>query len=138
MLKPTFAALTILYFTISISFAGSGPNMQEGEWEITTQVEMAGMPMNMPPVTHRQCLTQDDFIPQDSQPGNECKISNVKVSGDTVTWVMQCSGQGGETKGTGEITYSGTSFKGVIKMIVVQADMQMTSKIKGLRIGNCL
>ena len=137
MLKPTVAVLAILCFTISISFAGSGPNMQEGEWEITTKVEMPGMPMNMPPVTHRQCLTKNDLVPQNSQPGNECKISNVKVSGDSVTWVMQCKGQGGETKGTGEITYSGTSFKGVIKMTVVQADMQMTSKINGLRIGNC-
>ena len=137
MLKPTVAVLAILCFTISISFAGSGPNMQEGEWEITTKVEMPGMPMNMPPVTHRQCLTKNDLFPQNSQPGNECKISNVKVSGDTVTWVMQCKGQGGETKGTGEITYSGTSFKGVIKMTVVQADMQMTSKINGLRMGNC-
>lgn len=137
MLKTTFALLAILFFTVSISFADSGPNMQEGEWEITTKVEMPGMPMNMPPMTHRQCLTKDDFVPQNSQPGNECKISNVEVSGDTVTWVMQCNGQGGETKGTGEITYSETSFKGVIKMVVVQADMQMTSKINGLRIGNC-
>ena len=137
MLKPTFAALVILFFSISTSFAGSEPNMQEGKWEITTKVEMPGMPMNMPPVTHTQCLTKDDFVPQKSQSGDECQISNVEVSGDTVTWVMQCKGQGGETKGSGEITYRGTSFKGIIKMTVVPSNMQMTSKINGSRIGNC-
>ena len=73
MLKSTFAALVVLLFAFSVSFAGSGPNMQEGKWEITTKVEMPGMPMNMPPMTHTQCLTKDDFVPQNSQSGEECQ-----------------------------------------------------------------
>ncbi len=137
MLKKMFTTLVMLFSTISISFADSVPNMQEGRWEITTEIEMPGMPMKMPPMTHTQCLTKEDLVPQSSQSGDECKITNVEVSGDAVTWVMQCKGQGGETKGTGEIIYSGTSFKGTIKMIMVQSNMQMTSNIKGSRIGNC-
>jgi hypothetical protein len=137
MLKKMFTTLVMLFSTISISFADSVPNMQEGRWEITTEIEMPGMPMKMPPVTHTQCLTKEDLVPQSSQSGDECKITNIEVSGDTVTWVMQCKGQGGETKGTGEIIYSGTSFKGTIKMIMVQSNMQMTSNIKGSRVGNC-
>jgi hypothetical protein len=137
MLKKMFTTLVMLFSTISISFADSVPNMQEGRWEITTEMEMPGMPMKMPPMTHTQCLTKEDLVPQSSQSGDECKITNVEVSGDTVTWVMQCKGQGGETKGNGEMIYSGTSFKGTIKMIMVQSNMQMTSNIKGSRIGNC-
>lgn len=137
MLKIMFTALGILFFTISISFADSVPNMQEGKWEITTKMEMPGMPMNMPPMTHTQCLTKEDLVPQSSQSGDDCKITNIEVSGNTVTWVMQCNGQGGETKGTGEIIYSGTSFKGTIKLIMVQSNMQMTNHIKGSRIGDC-
>ena len=137
MLKKMFTTLVMLFSTVSISFADSVPNMQEGRWEITTDIEMPGMPMKMPPMTHTQCLTKEDLVPQSSQSGDECKITNVEVSGDTVTWVMQCKGQGGETKGTGEIIYSGISFKGTIKMIMVQSNMQMTSNIKGSRIGNC-
>jgi hypothetical protein len=137
MLKKMFTTLVMLFSTISISFADSVPNMQEGRWEITTEMEMPGMPMKMPPMTHTQCLTKKDLVPQSSQSGDECKITNIEVSVDTVTWVMQCKGQGGETKGTGEIIYSGTSFKGTIKMIMVQSNMQMTSNIKGSRIGNC-
>ena len=36
MLKKLIAALIILFGSISISFAGSVPDMQEGEWEITS------------------------------------------------------------------------------------------------------
>ena len=137
MLRIMFTTLVMLFSTISISFADSVPNMQEGRWEITTEIEMSGMPMKMPPLTHTQCLTKEDLVPQSSQSGDECKITDVEVSGDTVIWVMQCKGQGGETKGTGEIIYSGTSFKGTIKMIIVESNMQMTSNIKGSRVENC-
>ena len=74
MLKKLIAALVILFAIISISFAGSVPDMQEGEWEITSKTEMPGMPMEMPPMKHIQCLTKEDFVPQSSQPGQECKV----------------------------------------------------------------
>ncbi|MGM0664355.1 MAG: DUF3617 family protein, partial [Thermodesulfobacteriota bacterium] len=33
------------------------------------------------------------------QPGQECEIIDMKVSGNTVTWTMRCSGQGGDVEG---------------------------------------
>jgi len=137
MLKKLFVASVILFAAVSISFAGSVPNMQEGMWEITSKMEMTGMPMEMPPVTHTQCLTKEDLVPQSSQPGQECEITHTKVTGNTVTWIMQCKGQGGEMIGTGTITYSGNSFKGTIKMTMAQSNMEMTCHISGHRIGDC-
>ena len=137
MLRKLFAASVLLFAVISISFAGSVPNMQEGMWEITSRMEMPGMPMQMPPMKHTQCLTKKDLVPQSSQPGQECKITHTKVTGNTVTWTMQCKGQGGDMKGTGKITYSGNSFKGTIKMTMAQSNMEMTSHISGHRIGDC-
>ncbi|MFH1675123.1 MAG: DUF3617 family protein [Pseudomonadota bacterium] len=137
MLKKLFVASVVLFATISISFAGSVPNMQEGMWEITSKVEMPGMPMEMPPVTYTQCLTKEDLVPQSSQPGQECKITQTKVTGNTVTWTMQCKGQGGTMTGTGSVTYSGNSFKGTIKMTMPESNMEMTCHISGHRIGDC-
>jgi hypothetical protein len=111
--------------------------MREGKWEITTKIEIPGMPTNMPPMKNTQCLTKKDFVPENSQPGQECKFSETKVSGNTVTWKMECNGKGGEMKGTGEITYSGDSFKGTMKMKMPQQDMEMTSHMEGRRIGDC-
>ena len=138
MLKKLFAASVIMFIAISICFAGSGPNMQEGNWEITTKMEIPNMPMDMPSMKHTQCLTKKDLIPQKSQSGEECKISQTKVTGNTVTWTMQCSGgHGGDMKGSGEITYSGSSSKGKVELKGAQPNSGMVRQISGQRIGDC-
>ncbi|TET92310.1 MAG: DUF3617 family protein [Desulfobacteraceae bacterium] len=135
MLKKLFFGSIILLTAISISFAASGPNMKEGLWEITTKTKMPGM--EMPPMKHTQCITKNDLVPQSSQPGQECKITETKVIGNTVTWTMQCKTQDGEMKGTGKITYSGDSFEGTIIISMPQANMKITTHISGKRIGDC-
>ena len=140
MLQKFFIVSIVVLASISTSFAGSELNMQEGKWEITTQMKMPGMPTNMPQMknTQIQCLTKKDFVPQSSQPGQECKITDKKIVGSTVTWTMVCKNPGGEMKGTGEITYKGNTFKGTMKMVMPQqGNMEVTSHISGRRIGNC-
>ena len=138
MRKDLCIALTILVTTASVSFAGSELNMQEGQWEITTKMEIPSMPMEMPPMKRTQCLMKKDIVPQSSQEGQECTISETKVTGNTVTWAMQCSGgPGGATKGNGTITYNGSSMKGTIKMTDTQSNMEMTGHLTGHRIGDC-
>jgi hypothetical protein len=137
MLQKILAISVVLLASLSTSIAGSGPNMQEGKWEVTTRMEMPGMSISMPEVTSTQCLTRKDFVPQGSQQGQECKITKTKVDGNTVTWTVKCSGQGGEVTGTGKMTYSGSSFKGTIEMTVVQSNTKMINHINGHRIGDC-
>ena len=140
MLQKFFVVSIILLTCISTPFAGSELDMQEGKWEITTVMQVPGMPTNMPQMknTQIQCLTKKDFIPQSSQPGQECKITDKKIVGSTVTWTMVCKNQGGEMKGTGKITYKGDTFEGTMKMLIPrQGDMEITSYISGRRIGNC-
>jgi hypothetical protein len=138
MLKKLFATSVILLAIFSISFAGSVPDIKEGEWEITTKKNIPAMGMEMPPMKHTQCLTKKNLIPQKSQSGEECKISQTKVTGNTVTWTMQCSGgHGGDMKGSGEITYSGSSFKGKVEFKGAQPNSGMVSQISGQRIGDC-
>ena len=140
--KP-FAALIIavtaaILSAVSISFAGSGPNMQEGLWEITIKMEMPGMPVSMSPMIHTQCITNEDMVPrgsQQGQQGEECKITKTKVEGDTVTWTMECDSPEGKARTTGKITYSGDTFKGTTKMTM--QGMEMIQHLSGRRIGNC-
>jgi len=135
MLNKICAALLIVFIVVSISFAGSEPNLQEGNWEITTKVDMPGI--QMPPVKHTQCLTKKDLVPQSSQPGQECEITQSKVVGNTVSWTMRCSSEGNIMEGTGKITYSENSFEGTIRMLMPQANMEMINHISGQRIGDC-
>ena len=138
MLKKLFAALVILLAIFSISFAGSVPDIKEGEWEMTKQINLPGMGMEMPPKKFTQCLTKKDLIPQNYQSGQECKISDKKVVGNTVTWNLQCTGgHGGDMKGSGELTYAGKSLKGKVELKGAQPNMTMISQISGQRIGDC-
>ena len=137
MLRKLLVISVVLLTSLSTSIAGSGPNMQEGKWEVTTRMEMPGTSMSMPAVTSTQCLTKKDFVPQGSQQGQECKITKTKVDGNTVTWTVKCSGQGGEVTGTGRMTYSGSSYKGTIEMTMAQSNMEMIIHINGHRIGDC-
>ena len=137
MRKGIFAASVALAAFTSICFADSGPDMREGQWEITTKMEMVGMPMDMPPVTNTQCLTKKDLVPENSQPGQDCTFPETKTTGNTVTWKIECKGQGGEMKGSGELTYSGDSFKGTMELQMPQSNMEMTGRMEGRRIGDC-
>ena len=137
MIRKLLAVSVILLATVSFSLAGSKPNVKPGKWQVTTRMEMPGMQMNMPPMTHIQCITEDDYVPQTSQPGEECKITQTRVSGDTVTWTMHCRGEGGEMKGNGKVTYRGDSFEGKISMSMAPSGMSMTIHTNGRRIGDC-
>jgi hypothetical protein len=133
MIRKCLAVAFLLLLSVSVSFAGSTPDMQEGLWEITSKVEMQGM--DLPAAIHRQCLKKTDPVPQGSQPGQECEIADVRVAGDTVSWSMLCSQPGGEIRGTGEITYHGDRFEGVMR--IEMEGTEMISRMHGRRVGDC-
>ena len=138
MLKKLFTTLVILLAIFSISFAGSVPDIKEGEWEMTKQINLPEMGMEMPSKKYTQCLTKKDLIPQNYQSGQECKISDKKVVGNTVTWNLQFTGgHGGYMKGSGDLTYAGKSLIGKVELKGAQPDMTMISQISGQRIGDC-
>jgi len=137
--KACIVFAMLLIFT-SVSFAGSGPIMKEGLWEITSKMEMQGMPMQMPPITFTRCLTNQEPVPNQSKPGQECRLKNIKTKGSTVTWDMVCDSHEGKVISSGKITYKGDRFDGVVTSNMEmpgQGPMQMKMLMSGRRIGKC-
>ncbi len=138
----TFALVVALTATAA---AQTGPR-RDGNWEVTMQMEMPGMPQGMPPTTVKQCVTpeqaKDPSLLMPQQPGrgspNDCKVTDQKTTDTTVTWAMTCTGQTPMT-GTGEIVYSGDNYDGVITMNTQMngKPMAMTMKLKAKRLGDC-
>ena len=137
MMRKLVATAVVLLAVFSAAVVSSEPNMQEGNWEITTSMRMPGMAEGMEPARYTQCLTRKDLVPQSSQQVEECKVSNTKVVGNTVTWVARCHSHGGDTIGNGKITYSGNRFEGTIEMTTTQSEMKTINQISGQRIGDC-
>lgn len=129
----------LLLFAGSSSAAES--HMREGQWEITTKIEMPGLPVTIPPITIAKCLTKEDIndpnkiVPKGGEKNDACKVSDYKVSGNKITWTMQCDEKSGGMKGTGEMTVKGETYDGSMKMTM--QDQQMSMKFSGKRSGDC-
>lgn len=136
MWKKLFVCLLLCGVGMNPALAAGQVDMQDGEWEITTRVEMPGIPVQIPPMTVTQCITQKDLIPPNEQPDSECSVTSNQISGNTVTWSIECKGEGGDTRGDGQITYHGDRFEGSMKMSMPEG-MTMTNHMSGKRIGPC-
>ena len=111
----TGCAFTLLLFTACSSSSDTPKiNLNEGNWQITTEMKMANLPFAMPPTSYTTCLTQQDLIPKQGmqQENNSCEVTSQKVDGDTVSWTITCRTDQGVTTSNGTITYAGDTFSG--------------------------
>ncbi|HSR35983.1 MAG TPA: DUF3617 family protein [Desulfurivibrionaceae bacterium] len=115
--------------------AGAGQTMKPGLWEITSTMEMEGMPFQPPPQTVRHCYTEQE-VRNEPVPRDElCKVIDLKTSGSKVTWKIECTGEAAG-KGEGELIHRGDSaYEGRTRM-QTQGTI-MTMRYKGNRLGDC-
>ena len=103
---------TIALLTVALSWTALAQQspMRAGNWEVTAKMNMAGM--EMPPTKNTTCVTQEMLKdPQSAIPkgpgGNDCKMSDYKMSGSTASYKMVCTKPQPMTM-VGEMKYSGT------------------------------
>jgi hypothetical protein len=139
-MKLTPVVLAVLVFAATVSDAAAQNPMRPGRWEVTMQMDMPGMPVQMPAMKNTQCVTQQQIdSPSHGVPNgpgnnpNDCKVSDYKVSGNTVTWNMACPSQ--SMTGSGELKFNGDTYEGLVKMMAQQKEMAM--KFNGKRLGDC-
>jgi hypothetical protein len=136
--------LTMLLAGGSGAAFAAGPDFKEGEWGVSYRIEVVGMPFPGPPITARKtmCLDKNNYVPDNSQQGQECTVSDQKVNGNTVTWTMRCRAQKRTIEGQGTITYKGERYDGVMGAKLISADSQAPAvgyqyTMQGQRLGAC-
>ncbi len=100
-------------------------------WQVTTKMSMPGM--NMPGQSSQVCAAKTWTKP----PGGEregCTSSGFAMKGNVASWDMVCTGPQ-TMKGHGEITLSGDSYKGSIK--ISAEGFSMTIELEGKKLGDC-
>jgi hypothetical protein len=131
----TFGVFVCIFILCNLSSV-SALDLKEGLWEITTKLDMPGMPFPMPPSTFTQCITKEYAVPkQVKEKVANCKTDQ-KVVGNTVEWTTTCQEQNGVTVMNGKVIYEGDRFKGEIKIKNPDGTV-VTQHITGRRIGEC-
>ena len=139
-MKNVTRRTVVLFALILLFVAGAahyaGVDMKEGEWESSTEMSMTMGAMSMPPMTGKSkyCLTREDPVPK-SERDKDCKIVKQTVTGNKISWRMECK----KGEGEGEITYRGTTYAGIFKMKMVEdgQTMTMNTKLAGKYLGPC-
>lgn len=133
MNKNVFAVLAILSFPAS-GFAAD--TIHDGYWELTTTMEMPGMPLKMPPTKVKHCYSKEDVKNQKKMVTTDknCTVTDLKQSGNKVTWKMKCTGEKAGTF-SGETVYRGDAYDSTMKMQTQGQTMNM--KVNAKRLGNC-
>jgi len=116
----------------------AGVDMKEGNWEISSETSMTMEGMSMPSMANRStyCLTREDPVPRaEKDKDKDCRIVGHKVTGNKVSWRVECK----KGEGEGEITYHGTTYNGFFKMKMVEdgQTMNMDMKLAGKYLEPC-
>jgi hypothetical protein len=110
--------------------AGTG-----NRYQVTTRMEMPGMPFAPPPQTSEVCGPKEGGAQSIVPHHDNCTISDYHVNGNTYSFKMQCSGRDAMS-GTGEFTMLGAAgYHG--KITAEMQGMQMIMNFDGKKIGDC-
>jgi hypothetical protein len=136
MKKMSVLAVVVLVLLPAAVPAAGG--IRPGMWEITSAMELPGMPMGMPPTTVKHCYTADDVKDEKKMISRDknCTVTDFKRSGNKVAWKMKCTGKNAGTF-TGESVFSGDSYTSAMKMESEGKGRTMNMKVNGKRVGNC-
>ena len=108
-------------------------------WEITSKMDMEGMPFAMPAQANKVCMPKGgQSDPNNSQSNDRnCKMTDVKHSGNTVKFKGTCVDKGETMHMVGETSHDANSFKSNMKMTGKSQgrDMNMAMVNSGKRIG---
>ncbi len=127
-------ALRLCLGALALAFFPSSPRAADTEpgvwWEHTIQAEMGGM--SMPPTTQKTCVPKSGAEQPPGMEDENCKVTDVKKSGDKMTWKMKCGGPEPMT-GEGEIVQTKDRLSG--KMVMHSKQGDMTMKVSGKLLG---
>jgi len=107
-------------------------------WEVTSKMEMPGMPFAMPATTTKVCIAKGAVSdPHQSMQDKECKMTDIKTSGNKTSWKMRCVRDGEVMNGTGDITSTADSYDGTMHVSGKSGGkpMNMSTTYRGKRIG---
>lgn len=110
----------------------------QGEyWELSTKMEMSGMPFAMPAQTVKVCIAKGAEQDPRASADKSCEVMDVKSSGNKTSWKVRCNQNGDIMTGVGESSGSADKNEGTIRLSGVShgTKIDMTQTYSNKRIG---
>jgi hypothetical protein len=135
-IPASFPIALLACILIVPSLSHGAPEMREGLWKITSQAELPGMPMKIPPTTFTHCYSKKDIKDRKNviSTDKNCTVTDMKTFGNKVSWTMKCTGSHAGTM-TGETIFGNDSYTSVMHTKMQGYDM--TTKMNAKRLGDC-
>jgi hypothetical protein len=122
-----------------VALVAVAPALAQGAddlWEISSKMEMPGMPMSMPAQMIKVCAAKsakdDEFIPKQG----DCKVVDSKRTGNKLAYKMTCSTPEPSTV-EGETHFGSGAYDGKMRMTMTSSNHSMQMTYSGKRIGSC-
>lgn len=114
------------------------PQGKDELWDVTSKMEMPGMPFAMPAQTNRVCIAKGNdagTIPR----SEGCTVVDSKRTGSKFAYRMSCKSGNNDYTATGETTSTGNGYQGTMHMVgkMDGQQMEMSTSYTGARSGNC-
>lgn len=132
-----FAALVFSAFAVAQAGYRVDPQGKDELFDVTSKMEIPGVPIAMPAQTHRVCVEKGDASMVPKREG--CTVADVKRAGSTVTYRMTCKDGRNDYTASGESTTAPNGYQGKMRMAgkVEGEQMEMAMAYSGTRAGNC-
>ena len=122
-----------------VALTAAAPAAAQGKddlWEVSSKMEMPGMPMAMPAQVNRVCVGKnrkdEDLVPRQ----DNCRVVDSKRVGNKLTYRMECAGSDPSTI-VGELTFGNNAYDGQMRMTLTKTNDTMNMALSGKRVGDC-
>ena len=137
MTRIAIAAATLVVTALPCS---AGSPLEPGTYTVSADLLLPNIEDMNVVRTETLCLTGEGAhgirVMSENNPLARCPISNLRETGDTMTFDIVCDGHN-QAKATALYTLMGTSFRGRIDMTMGGKNMTMTEAQEGHRTGAC-
>ncbi len=138
-LRDRYLLLTGVALVSMIALTAAPPAAAQGKddlWEVSSKMEMPGMPMTMPAQVNRVCVSKnrkdEDLIPRQEN----CRVVDSKRVGNRLTYRMECTGNEPSVI-VGDLTFGNNAYDGQMRMTMTKTNDTMNMALSGRRVGDC-
>ena len=127
----------IVFSLLSGMVAAQGLTIEPGLWETT--ITQTNPFLGTKTETKQDCVQENEFNPTQMLQGMEGCTMDQDLSGNTLTFSMQCTSDQGTGSGSGKMTSNGDSGSGEMQMEWSTGGQNMSMEMQwdGKRIGDC-